>query len=418
LASPLVNGNEDLNCKFYSRTMLDLAKIAGQIPGMSQHLRHEVAASSQRLQRARSLLQHAQTQQTELGDRYRQWRDSLLFTVPLPVEPLDTCLPIQPPPSRYSVFATDGSQIAPSHHEIVYCYLLNVGRVMLHYGQNLHPLLDSQPEIYYKPDDLYQSRQWGIRIEDWMGYRRTVLEAESLAELACRWVNPPGAHGDPNLALVDGSLIYWFVEGLPQDARDRILNPMLAAWEALRLARIPLLGYISSSRSQEGLNFLRLAACPHENPNCAAHCGELEINATPCQVFEPLRDGAIWKPLLAPGQRSPLWQSNQRILDCYEPAQRVYFCYVNVGTEIARVEVPAWVAEDRALFDRSLSILLAQVDKGYGYPVALAEAHNQAVIRGGDRARFFALIEQQLIRAGMQDVGASYKEVRKRGSIA
>jgi hypothetical protein len=131
-----------------------------------------------------------------------------------------------------------------------------------------------------------------------------------------------------------------------------------------------------------------------------------------------LRDGAIWKPLLAPGQRSPLWQSNQRILDCYEPAQRVYFCYVNVGTEIARVEVPAWVAEDRALFDRSLSILLAQVDKGYGYPVALAEAHNQAVIRGGDRARFFALIEQQLIRAGMQDVGASYKEVRKRGSIA
>ena len=65
-----------------------------------------------------------------------------------------------------------------------------------------------------------------------------------------------------------------------------------------------------------------------------------------------------------------------------------------------------------------MSIVLAQVQKGYGYPVALAEAHNQAVVRGGDRARFFNLLEQQLIKAGLRNVGTSYKEARKRGSIA
>jgi hypothetical protein len=49
--------------------------------------------------------------------------------------------------------------------------------------------------------------------------------------------------------------------------------------------------------------------------------------------------------------------------------------------------------------------------------VAIAEAHNQAVVRGGDRARFFALLEQQMLKTGLQNVGTSYKEARKRGSV-
>ena len=51
-------------------------------------------------------------------------------------------------------------------------------------------------------------------------------------------------------------------------------------------------------------------------------------------------------------------------------------------------------------------------------PQAIAEAHNQAVVKGGDKARFFALLEQQMIKAGLRNVGTSYKEARKRGSIA
>jgi hypothetical protein len=398
--------------------MLDLAKLAGQIPGISQHFKKEVAASRQRLERAQVLLEETQAKQQELIELQQKWRDRLIFSVAIPVEPLDTRITINSPPSHHSVFATDGSQIAPSHHEIAYCYLINVGRVMLHYGQNLHPLLDSVPEVYYKPEDLYVSKQWGIRTEEWIGYRRTVLETQMLAEIACRWVKPPGAHNDPNLALVDGSLIYWFLDGLPLEARDRILLPILEAWEQLRETKIPLMGYLSASRSMESVNFLRLQACPYDYPNCVANCTNLEDDRTPCQIIDPLRDATLWAYILEPGQRGPLWRSSLRILDLYSDAQRVYFCHVNVGTEIARIEVPAWVAEDSELFERSLGIVLAQVNKGYGYPISLAEAHNQAVVRGGDRARFFALLEQQMIRAGLKNVGVSHKETRKRGSIA
>jgi hypothetical protein len=349
--------------------------------------------------------------------RHNQWRDRVLFNAATPIDAIATAVQIPKPPKKHSVFATDGSQISPSHHEIAYCYLINVGRIMLHYGQNLHPLLDSVPEVFYKSEDLYVSRQWGIRTEEWLGYRRTVSEAQLLSELACRWVQPPGAHHDPNVAMVDGSLIYWFLEGLPTEARDRLLPPILTAWEQLYENRIPLMGYLSASRSGEATNFLRFPVCPYEQPDCFKHCGDRDDDF-PCQVIEPIRDTTLWNQLLQPGERSGLWQSGSRILELYPEHLRIYACYVNVGTEIARVEVPAWVARDRDVFDQSLSIMLAQVHKGYGYPVALAESHNQAVVRGRDRASFFALLEQQMIRTGLKNVGTSYKEARKRGSIA
>ncbi len=405
--------------------MLDLTQLARQMQGISDHLAQEAIASQKRLERARRLVAQAQPQQAELAQKLLDWGDRLAFTAAEPMEPLETRVAIAPPPPQHTILATDGSQIAPSHHEIAYCYLINIGRVVLHYGQSRHPQLDSLPEIVYQPEDLYESRPWGIRTEEWMGYRRTVSEIEILAELGQGLgqtaesgrtaVRPYGVA--PILAMVDGSLIYWFLEGLPGEARDRILPPILTAWEQLQHQKIPLLSYISASRSTESLNFLRLQTCPYNYPDCETHCGG-KIDAAPCQTLSALRDVTLWSSYLEPGERGPLWRSSAKVLADYGPQQTVYFCYVHVGSEIARVEVPAWVARDPAFLDSALSLMLGQVQKGYGYPVALAEAHNQAVVRGGDRQRFFGMLERQMVKAGLKNVGTSYKEARKRGSIA
>jgi len=397
--------------------MLDLGKLAVKIPSVSQHFQQEAKASRQRIEQAHLILQETLPHQEEIIKKQKEYEAYLNFSSAIPLEYINTAKKIPSSPESHSVFATDGSQIAPSHHEIAYCYLLNIGRVMLHYEQNLHPLLDSIPEIYYKSEDMYIAKQWGIRTEEWMTYQRTVLEIQVLAEMACRWVRPPGPHYNPNLALVDGSLIYWFLDSLCAEARDRILFPILSFWEDLRQNKVPLLGYVSASRSMEAINFLRFPQCPHPQPNCQAYCGS-SLNKAPCQTIDPLRDVTLWQYLLQPGQRSCLWKSRLKILDLYDEAHRIYFCYLNVGTEIARVEIPAWVAEDEALLEQSLGILLTQVYKGFGYPIALAEAHNQAVIRSADRNRFFSLLEEQLIYAGLRNVGTSYKEASKRRSIA
>ena len=59
--------------------MLDLAKIAGQIPGISQHLHKEAIASGKRLEYAQDLQLQAANRQAELIQHQTDFRDRLLF---------------------------------------------------------------------------------------------------------------------------------------------------------------------------------------------------------------------------------------------------------------------------------------------------------------------------------------------------
>jgi hypothetical protein len=331
--------------------MLDLTKLARQMQGISAHLSQEAEAARSRVHTAQGLMGQAARQHKELVEQLQEYRDRLAFTAAQPVEALTTRVPVLLAPEAHSVLATDGSQISPSHHEIAYCYLINVGRVVLHYGQSRFPVLDSLPEVVYRPEDLYASRQWGISTEEWMGHRRTVAEAVVLAELGAtvreqtdstdNAIGPNSLDPPPVLALVDGSLIYWFLEAVPTEARNQILPPILESWDRLRRQGIPLVGYLSASRSGEGLNFLRLAACPFPAPNCQTYC-QGQSEKAPCGSFSPLRDATFWAMELQPGERSPFWQSSADILELYQD-HAVYFCYLHVGAEVARVEVPKWV---------------------------------------------------------------------------
>jgi len=124
--------------------MLDLTKLAKAMQGISQHLTVEATASRQRLDLAQKLLAAAYAQQAELVQRQQKWRDHVIYR-------RRTSRAVKHPhrsasASSSSVIATDGPKL-PNHHEIAYCYLLNVGRVVLHYGQNRQPLLDSLPGV-------------------------------------------------------------------------------------------------------------------------------------------------------------------------------------------------------------------------------------------------------------------------------
>jgi hypothetical protein len=394
--------------------VLDLIKLAGQVSALSQHLRQEASISQERLQKALATYALVGSHLDRWQQRYRDWQHQLIFTTAAPLESLDQWMqqgfpPLQPQTGIHAVIATDGSQIVPNHHEIAYCSLINIGRVALHYGSQQRPLLDSVPVLFYRSGDLGASR--GLGIEDLLSLRRTQSELEELVQLALQ----QSTDDQPTLALVDGSLIHWTLDALPLEDPEQWLAPILAAMDALRSARIPIAGYISASRSSEVVNFLRLGLCPFAECDCHRHCGE--VATPPCNPFASLTDRVFWSALLQPGQRSPVFRSGARLLKHYG-SHVIACCYLHVGEEIARIEFPLWVATDSTLLDQTLSMILAQVQKGFGYPVALAEAHHLAVVRGGDRQRFFALLEQELIRTGLTNVAVSRKEARKRGGIA
>jgi hypothetical protein len=94
----------------------------------------------------------------------------------------------------------------------------------------------------------------------------------------------------------------------------------------------------------------------------------------------------------------------------------VAFCYLDAGDEIARLEVPAYVAASRALMDLAHWAAADQARRGRGYPVALAEAHEQAIVRWADREAFFRLVAQRFVREGHRVV-LSAKQLRKRGAL-
>lgn len=385
--------------------MLDLVKLTAQISDLSQHLQEEAGHNQQRLRQALALYQQWQADPGRWSERLALWGSQLAFVCAEPVA-ADQGEDLGPMRSPHTVVATDGSQIMPNHHEIAYCSLINVGRVGIPYGQQQRPRLDSVPVLYYRSADLGRR---GIRSEELISLRRTQAEMEELVELAQSW---RGAV--PLLALTDGSLIHWGLDPLPMDEQKQWLEPILHSFEQLRQIRVPLMGYVSAPRSREGINFLRLGLCPYQESECARHCGQ---GTPPCDQLTPLTDRAFWGARLQPGSRSPLYRSRAGLLHHYGD-HHIYACYLHVGDEVARVEMPQWVAQDPELLSIGLGILLAQVQKGYGYPVALAEAHHLAVVRGGDRSRFFALLEQELQRSGLKQIAISPKEARKRQGIA
>ena len=98
------------------------------------------------------------------------------------------------------------------------------------------------------------------------------------------------------------------------------------------------------------------------------------------------------------------------------------FFYLNTGLdaggEIARVEVPQWVWESDALMERLHAGLWDQCEAGHGYPMALAEAHQAAVVRAADREAFYAVIERILNDHGVLNAAASAKALSKRRPLA
>ena len=77
------------------------------------------------------------------------------------------------------------------------------------------------------------------------------------------------------------------------------------------------------------------------------------------------------------------------------------------------MEVPSWVAEDEASLELMHSLIIDQCRRGPGYPVALMEAHEQAVVTGPDRRYFVELVEQALFDQRLP-IYSSEKNISKR----
>ena len=364
---------------------LNLSQVAAQIEGLAAKLKAEEKERGERLGCALQLLHTADIDslKRKIALSRTTWLVAGL------TEGLDRHYEAPSRPSEFTVIATDGSHIDVDRHCSVRCYLINIGSALLHYGENADARLWSEPVLFFGDDLVLAGDSGGEELVEGalLGIKRSVAELSALAGMAKELPS-----GRPTLALIDGSLILWGIQKFPDFVREALLdNGFLTTLDAMKGTGLALASYISFPRSTDVVNALRFALCPYEPADCDRFCPRGQRRE--CDALAGIEDRDLFRPLLNYGQRSPIFLSGSRFMQKHYREHQIYFFYLKLEDEVARVEIPSWVAEDAGLLELAHSLVFDQCQRGHGYPVALMEAHEKAVVTGTDREQFWQLVE-------------------------
>ncbi len=406
----------------YDARMLDLVAVAGQVRRMGVGMASLAQETAPRLAQALAGWERAASLGPALRDRVVQAKTSWLVAEPL--EPLGAYEVV--PTTNYRVVAADGSQIMPDRHDHLPCFLVNVGVVDISYP-DASARLHTKPEVWWAPEDVYPL-VGGFRQEvdpRVVGARRFAAECDALNGTVA-------GSTTPTIALVDGTLLMWWLEpepdrlrGLhPDDLKTKTFDSFNRCVASIKDAGALIGGYLSSPRATDVVSMLKVVMCTEDPVDCdrcpyesgakawhaqleIAGASLLPVPSKPCEEAHPVTDAALHWSLLDAGRRSARFRSHARVTGAYETP--IDFVYINSGPEIARLEFPAWVTPSG--LEQLCGAVIDQCAKGLGYPVALSEAHEQAVVRASDRRAFIELARRQGVSR------PSAKLARKRSSV-
>lgn len=429
---------------------LEIDKIAPQVEDLAKEISQEREVLGKALKLASGTFTRLGPEQEKLKKKLDSAKTTWLVAEPL--ESLDSFPASQLPPEEYSAIAVDGSHLSSERYSPKPYFLINLGVSILSYGIESDARLFSTPRLYFMPEDIAikdpSGREREMPVEGaLLGVKRQVEEVTCLAAL----IKDIGTDSRPVvLALSDGSLSLWgleapkfpaFVshafleEGLLKalgrvkamsdargDSRLQTANCKLQTAdsrqqtenrpESCATGAIAIASYISAPGSNEVVSLLRLYLCPYEPVNCDRFCKEKASGERECDVLSGIGDNALFLSLLKPGQRSPFFGSRSSVMKYYGE-HRVCFFYVRLDEEVARVEIPEWITKRANIITLIHSMIHDQCRRGLGYPVALSEAHEQAVLRGEDRRLFNSMLEELCLEKDLR-LTLNAKDISKR----
>ncbi len=299
---------------------------------------------------------------------------------------------VEPWSGEYGIVAVDGSQVYPDRYfsNQDYC-LINTGGISVSYRESRSTVsLFSQPSVYSLRDILARYSCGSAASEDLVDLIREEFEFKEAFARAQDFLKKGGSER-PFLALLDGSFIFWHLEGKPLEVRDLFLSTYMLYLKRFHEARIPVAGYISLPRNRELCNVLRILVC--ENYRDSGHFCALDAPCA-CKFLQPVTDVDVISLFLRPGSRTGIFTSKSSIVDHYFTPLKPCFFFLHVGDEIGRVELPLWMAESEEAVDFVACVVMDQAKKGFGYPLVLAESHEQAVVKHADKLFFYDVLQK------------------------
>lgn len=309
------------------------------------------------------------------------------------IEPLNAAITAPEPPARATIIAADGSQIRPDRHAAYLYYLINIGGVVYHHGSGRAPDQFSTPTLHYPQADgreeKFNDTGGTISIE------RDLAEIGMLAEKAVEYRTAV----PPILAILDQRLLYWPI-GPAGVAENAAVTEWGESMNKIRQAGALLAGYIDRPVTGYVTTLLRSLQALDEPDFDWKSLGQREASWG-------LTDGHLFSQLLGPGQRSKLFVTvsdpNHKFAAQHQ-ANEVCFFYLNPGShgrQVARVDIPLWVAQDEEMVTAVHALVYDQCQILGDYPYVLARADETAVVTYRDQEQLNFMIDVIMERYGL-----------------
>ena len=247
-------------------------------------------------------------------------------------DPLNAAIDPPAPPEQATVIAVDGSQIMPDRHAAHLYYLLNVGGFIYFHGDARTPDQFTEPELHFPQPN--RSADDFLTSSGEVSIARDLKEIGTLANVA--W-NHRGSDV-PVLAILDQRLLYWPIGG-PEAGVNEVVQKWLSAMTKINDSGALLAGYIDRPMTTAVTTLLRsLQGLQDQAKFDWKSLGKSSAGSG-------LTDGALFRRLLQPGQRSKVFVNisppNERFAENIKHRTKFVF-----STTIRGAALPGWIFRD------------------------------------------------------------------------
>ncbi len=281
--------------------------------------------------------------------------------------------------SGYQVFGIDASQVYPDPQFFAGAVaVINVGGIQLLYGPEVGSAEFLISSEFISTEDLIFEGEKLVFCPEMIDLMRFLREIEygiesflqhNLTEFSC--------------ILFDGSMLPQSLILKSSVVQRFVMQRYARALQQIQQHKIPVCWYTSSPRSSVVVAAFGVAGA---------------------------NDTDLLSGVLQSGEISPVFVDKNTIFfgALLDERDAPAICFIGAEDDVVKLEFPRWMYDDQTIFFRMFSVVFDQVFKGFGYPVALTEAHCQVVVTEAERQFLFSFAGAQVGQAPLKT-----KNVRK-----
>lgn len=278
--------------------------------------------------------------------------------------------PLPESPKEATLIAADGSQIFPDRHGPLQYYVINVGVIAM------QPASGSAPEVITETKlRMLEEFEDTFFSDSQVALQRDLAERTKLLEVAKNYEGTV-------ISLTEGQLELWGAtdNDNSKDFEKSLKDYMDALYE-MEKQKIITSGYVEKPGANWVVRLLEIAMIPQD---------ELS-NLNRYHPFLGVTDLWLFGKILKKHERSAIFKLQAKSAEKYTGSISIHFFYINVGDEknpkIARVDIPLWVANNKAALNDLHHALIEQTKiMGHKpFPYLLHRAHEIAVVTHKDK---------------------------------